>query len=149
MKKEYVTPSAYFEMFTPNQYAGNCQPGIPETDLTPNTVDCVWNNRSATRTIYNFNPSSGCRQESRESISGCSMMGNSLSLMTNLCQVDFSGNEAYGTGVAVKYVKISGYGEGAMYSWPNGKGGTHQAMASEVIPGQSYDPDGRPYYFNS
>lgn len=160
MKREYVTPSAYFEMFAPNQFAGNCQPGISEKDLTPKVVDCYWNSgTSATRTLYSFNPNS-CRQKSSESISGCSGKGNTLSLLTNLCQVDFSGSEKYGTGVTVDYAVITQNStfmgctktifNGPMYSWANGNaGGTHQAKAVDVIPGQSTDSQGRPYYFNS
>ncbi|MDO4978496.1 MAG: hypothetical protein Q4E53_14700 [Eubacteriales bacterium] len=147
MKREYNTPFAYVELFTPNQYAGNCQPGISEKDLTPTVVDCLWHNKSGQRTLYNF--SNGCRLVSSQMINGCSEQGNTLSLLTNLCQVDFSGGSTYGEGVTVYYGNpVAGY-KGPVYSWPNGKGGTHQAKATDVMPGQKVDEQGRPYYFNS
>lgn len=148
MKREYITPSVYVELFTPNQYAGNCQPGISEKNLTPKVVDCMWNNKSGQRTLYNFSNKS-CSLISNERISGCSGKGNTLSLLTNLCQVDFSGDSTYGSGVDVVYANTAAGYKGAVYSWNNQQGGTHQAKATDVIPGQSYDSQGRPYYFNS
>lgn len=163
MKRQYETPMAYVELFTPNQFAGNCQPGVPEDNLEPKVVDCWFNShnsRSYDVVAYNFQQGS-CSRKINNSYQGCSQNGNSLTLITGNCDVDFSGGQQYGDGVNVYSTTISHKERrnnnnvtitdesGAMYVWPNGNGAWHYAMASEVIPGQSTDSQGRPYYFNS